>query len=90
MKVLCTENGERVEMNRKGRPRVEIAPELVLNAWGECRSVRAAAKILNITTGTAWARLKELGVTPLGMSRSEAGKLGQKMRQINWECQLKG
>jgi len=73
-------------INRKGRPRVNIAPETVLNAWGQYRSIRAVAKSLNITSGTAWRRLKEIGVTPLGLSRSEAGQLGAKVRQLNREC----
>ena len=69
-------------LNGKGRPRVKITTELVLNAYGEYRSVRAAARYLNITSGTAWARLKEAGVTPLGMSHKEAGQLGAKCKMI--------
>ena len=69
-------------MNRKGRPRVEISQDLVLNAYGEYHSVRAAARFLNISSGTAWQRLKEAGITPLGMSQSEAGKLGVKFKTI--------
>ena len=68
--------------NGNGRPRVEITTELVLNAYGEYRSVRAAARSLNITPGTAWARLKEAGVTPLGMSHKEAGHLGAKCKMV--------
>ena len=69
-----------------GRPRADVSPVEVLNAYGEYRSIRAAARSLNITSGTAWARLKQLGLTPLGMSPSEAGKLGQKIRRLNQEC----
>ena len=65
-----------------GRPRVKISTDKVLNAYGECCSVRAAARSLNISSGTAWQRLKEAGVTPLGMSRSEAGRLGGKCKMI--------
>ena len=68
--------------NTNGRPRAKITTDEVLNAYGEYRSVRAAARSLNITSGTAWARLKEAGVTPLGMTPSEAGKLGAKCRAI--------
>lgn len=65
-----------------GRPRVAIAPEVVLNVYGQYRSINAAARILGISTGTAFARLKELGVCPLGMTPSQAGKFGWKCRQI--------
>lgn len=75
---------EQKVMNTKGRPRVNIAPETVLSAYGGFRSIRGAAKSLNITSGTAWRRLRELGVTPLGMSRSEAGKLGAKCKAIGY------
>ena len=77
---------EQKVINRIGRPRVAIAPEVVLNAYAQYRSIAVAAKSLSITPGTAFARLKELGVTPLGMSRSEAGKLGAKVRLLNREC----
>ena len=68
--------------NGNGRPRIEITTDEVLNAYGEYRSVRAAARYLNITSGTAWARLKEAGVTPLGMSHKEAGQFGAKCKMI--------
>ncbi len=69
-----------------GRRRVEISTELVLNAYGEYHSVSAAARSLNISSGTAWQRLKEAGVTPLGMSRSEAGRRGGKCKAIEASC----
>lgn len=72
---------EQKVMNRKGRPRVEVTPKIVLNAWGEYHSIRAAAKSLNITSGVAFARLKEAGVCPLGMSPAEAGKLGSMIKR---------
>lgn len=65
-----------------GRPRVEISTDKVLNAYGEYRSVRAAARSLNISSGTAWQRLKDVGITPLGISRAEAGRLGGKCKAI--------
>jgi len=65
-----------------GRPRVKISADLVLNAYASYRSVAAAARSLNISSGTAWQRLKETGVTPLGMSRAEAGRLGGKCKAI--------
>lgn len=65
-----------------GRPRVEISTDLILNAFAEYRSVRAAAQSLNISSGTAWRRLKEARVVPLGLSRSEAGRLGGKCKAI--------
>jgi hypothetical protein len=73
-------------MNRIGRRRVGISAESVLNAYNAYHSIRAAARKLNITSGTAWARLKEVGITPLGMSRSEAGRLGIKVRTLNKDC----
>ena len=69
-------------MNSNGRPRHQIGVDSVLNAYGEYHSVRAAARKLNITPGTAWARLKEAGVTPLGMTPREAGQLGAKCKMI--------
>lgn len=66
-----------------GRPRVTITPEIVLNAYASYHSIRHAARSLGITSGVAFARLKEAGVCPLGMTPKEAGQLGQKCRKIN-------
>lgn len=66
--------------NAIGRPRVLIATDLVLNAWDRYHSVNRAAKELGITPGTCFARLKEAGVCPLGMSRSERGQLGYQVK----------
>jgi len=66
-----------------GRPRGSIAQDSVLNAYSTFRSVAAAARSLNISKGTCWQRLKEVGITPLGMSRSEAGQLGAKAKGLN-------
>ena len=69
-------------MNGIGRPAVKIGAEKILNAWARYHSIAAAAKTLNISKGTAWRRLKEAGVTPLGMSRAEAGQLGAKYKMM--------
>ncbi len=67
--------------NRIGRPKVFIAQDSVLNAYEQYSTVAAAARSLNISKGTCWQRLKEIGVAPLGMTPSEAGQLGAKIKR---------
>ena len=70
MKVLCTKSGEGVGINRKGRPRVEIAPEIVLNAFHiHNKSIRGTARALGISAGICFNRLKEMGAVPLGTGK---------------------
>lgn len=84
-KELTKKAGQTGSTKVIGRPRVAIAPEVVLNVYGQYRSINAAARILGITTGTCWARLKEAGITPLGMTPSQAGRFGWKCKQIERE-----
>lgn len=64
-----------------GRPRANVALELVLNAYKRHHSINRVAKELNISSGLAYHRLVEVGVAPLGMSRSERGKFGAEMKR---------
>jgi DNA-binding NtrC family response regulator len=53
-----------------GRPRAEIAPEIVLNAFElHNRSIRRTARALEISSGLCYHRLKEMGIVPLGTGK---------------------
>lgn len=53
-----------------GRPRADIAPEIVLNAFElHGRSIRGAARALGISSGLCYHRLKEMGIVPLGTGK---------------------
>ena len=48
--------------NGRGRPRVDVAVQNVLNAYQQAKTVRGAARMLGISSGTCWRRLKEAGM----------------------------
>jgi hypothetical protein len=65
-KQLCPKNNQ----GKKGRPRAEIAPEIVLNAFKRYdNSIRGTARALGISSGLCYHRLKESGVVPLGTGK---------------------
>lgn len=70
---------ETMQTNGIGRPRVEIAPEIVLNAFElNNRSIRGTARALGISSGLCFHRLKEMGAVPLGTGKG--GKLPLRAR----------
>jgi len=53
-----------------GRPRVEVSPEIVLNAFElHGKSIRGTARALGISAGLCYHRLKDAGVVPLGTGK---------------------
>ena len=59
---LCQENGWHFKlMGRIGRPPVDYPVQKVLDAYGETRSIRGAAKIVGLSPGSVQRVLKRAG-----------------------------
>ena len=52
-----------------GRPRRDVPLDALADAYRLAGSVRGAARALDIPPGTAWDRLRELGMLAINVSR---------------------
>ena len=71
---LCLENGWEIRaMSRIGRPRADYPVQKVLDAYGKYKTVRATARILDISPGAVSRILKRVGALERGVVEDSVG-----------------